>query len=116
MLDCCDKLINFEAVVKKRRGRPPKNLIDGEESGEDVGSTKKIARERAEIALQPHKETYYNSGDICCLCQFRLNDPLKRSKPKMKCPQCHAIVHKPCFVNVAASGRALRPRPTSRHQ
>ena len=92
------KPINSEAIVKKRRGRPPKNLIDGEESGEDVGSTKKTARERAEIALQPHEETYYDSGDICCLCQFRLNDPLQRNKPKMKCPQCHAIVHKPSFV------------------
>ena len=52
----------------------------------------------AEITLQPHEETYYDSGDICCLCQFRLNDPLQRNKPKMKCPQCHAIVHKPSFV------------------
>ena len=86
-------------VVKKRRGRPPKSrvLIDGEEDENTSGTTKKTARERAEIAIQSEDETFYDSFDICCLCQFSLNDPLKRGKKKMKCPQCHVVVHQPCY-------------------
>ena len=87
-------------VVKKRRGRPPKSqdLIDGEEEEYAPGPTKKTARERAEIAVQSEDESFYDSGDICCLCQFRLNDPLKRGKKIMKCPQCLVAVHQPCFI------------------
>ena len=52
----------------------------------------------SEISAQPQEQMVYDSGDICNLCQLSLNDPLKRSKSKMKCPQCDAKLHKPCFV------------------
>ena len=82
-------------VVKKRRGRPPKSqdLIDGEEDEYASGPTKKTAQGRAETAVQSEDETFYDSFDICCLCQFSL----KRGKKKMKCPQCHVVVHQPCY-------------------
>ena len=84
-------------AVKKRRGRPIKSLIDGDDD-EEAEPAKKTVRERAEIAAQPEEETFYDSGDLCNLCQFRLNDPLKRSKAKMKCPQCDSVLHEPCFI------------------
>ena len=60
----------------KKRGRPKgskskPNVYDG------------YMRTRAENAANP-EETFYDSGDICEICEFAFNHPLKRFKPKMK--------------------------------
>ena len=77
----------------KKRGRP---------KGSKNKTTKKDdikTRDRAEKAADPDQdETFYDSGDICDICEFPFNHPLKRTKPKMKCKRCAKTVHIPCYL------------------
>ena len=77
----------------KKRGRP---------KGSKNKPTKKDtikARDRAEKAADPDQdETFHDSGDICDICEFPFNHPLKRTKPKMKCKRCSKTVHIPCYL------------------
>ena len=31
---------------------------------------------------------FFDSGDFCQICQFNLNDPIKRGKKVVKCTRC----------------------------
>ena len=80
---------------KKRRGRPPgaKNKKKNETAGENQD-----IRERAENSANPEFSIpFFDSGDICNICQFAFNDPIKKLKKIVNCPRCDQFVHEPCL-------------------
>ena len=52
-----------------------------------------ILKTRAEIAADN-----FCSIDLCEICEFSLDDPIKKDKPKTKCPICKKVVHKPYLL------------------
>ena len=69
-------------------------------SGEMLGRriTSDDLKSRAEKAADPDNEPFFDSGDICEICEFPFNHPLKINKPKMKCKRCTKTVHIPCYL------------------
>ena len=61
-----------------------------------VPKTKNLKHHR-DIYPQTEDETFYDSGDVCNICEFPLNHPTKVSKPKIKCDKCQPTLHKPCL-------------------
>ena len=90
-----DTDITIEQPTKKRRGRPPgsKNkLKENNVASEDL-------RKRAEYSAGVENTLpFFDSGDVCCICDFALNDPIKKLKKVIKCPRCSEYVHEPCLV------------------
>ena len=60
------------------------------------------------VADPQFEETFYDSGDLCNICQFALNHPTKADKPKVKCPLCERVMHKPCLEKYGCTNRALK--------
>ena len=80
----------------KKRGRPKGSKNKAKEDSSSK-STETI-RARAEKAADPNTtEAFFDSGDVCNICNFPLDHETKRKKPKMECPRCELIVHKPCY-------------------
>ena len=43
-------------------------------------------------------EEFFDSRDICEICEFPFNHPTKIGNPKMKCRKCSKTVHIPCYL------------------
>ena len=92
-----------EPVPKKKRGRPAgsKNKPKGDDAVAAVPKTKpkKSLRRRAEEAASNFIEDdlFADSEDVCIICNFRFNDPIKRNKSRARCPDCDILLHKPCL-------------------
>ena len=74
-----------EEAPKKKRGRPAgsKNKPKVEEK------PKKNHRDRAEKAADvENEESFMDSVDICAICEFEMNHPMKIDKPRGRCPRC----------------------------
>ena len=82
----------------KKRGRPKgsKNKIQIQTN---TTKTSNDLRTRATKAADPNPdEEFFDSGDICEICEFPFNHPTKIGKPKMKCKKCTKTVHIPCYL------------------
>ena len=81
------KYKNINEEPKKKRGRP-------------IGSKNKKPKTSSRHLADPQTddETFYDSGDVCNICEFPLNHPTKVSKPQLKCKKCQPTLHKPCLV------------------
>ena len=78
----------------KKRGRPK-----GSKNKAQPNAKTDNLRTRATKAADPNPdEEYYDSGDICEICEFPFNHPTKIGKPKMKCKRCSKTVHIPCYL------------------
>ena len=78
----------------KKRGRPR-----GSKNKAQPNAKTDNLRTRATKAADPNPdEEYYDSGDICEICEFPFNHPTKIGKPKMKCKRCSKTVHIPCYL------------------
>ena len=87
---------NDEQPPPRKRGRPKGSK---NKTKSVVESAKKDdLKSRAEKAADPDNEPFFDSGDICEICEFPFNHPLKRNKPKMKCKRCTKTVHIPCYL------------------
>ena len=78
---------------KKKRGRPKgsKNKTNVEEP-----PLKRIKsfRERAEQAASC---SLSEDSEVCLICMFRFDDPLKKDKEITHCPHCNIRFHEPCL-------------------
>ena len=86
---------------KKRRGRPPgsKNKKNAETIRESQNT-----REQAENSADPEDSIpFFDSGDLCNICQFAFNNPIKKLKKIVKCPRCDQFVHEPCLAKTVCS-------------
>ena len=90
-----------EEPPKKRRGRPPGSK-NKKKSDEEVIPT---SRRLAEDSANPNSSTlpFFDSGDVCNICEFGLTDPIKREKKIIKCPRCSNYVHEPCLIKSGCS-------------
>ena len=83
-----------EQAPKKRRGRPPgaKNKQKPITESEDM-------RKRAEYSASVENTLpFFDSGDVCNICDFALNDPIKALTKIIQCPRCNEYIHEPCLV------------------
>ena len=81
----------------KKRGRP-KGSKNKEKDQVSVSQPVRSQRELAESAAEESTESsFIDSGDICLVCNFAFNDPIKRGKLITKCLVCKKKVHKPCL-------------------
>ena len=79
----------------KKRGRPK----GSKNKQTDKPAKKDDLKTRAEQSTDPdQEEIYLDSGDVCEICEFPFNHPLKITKPKMKCKSCTKTVHIPCYL------------------
>ena len=78
----------------KRRGRPKgsKNKSMYEPAAKKPN---KSLRERAEEAATFNLD---DNPEMCPLCFFRFNDPIKKDKIVTRCIQCQVLVHEMCLV------------------
>ena len=77
-----DAAICIEQPTKKRRGRPPGSKNKPKEN--DVA--REDLRKRAEYSAGSENTLpYFDSGDICSICEFAMNDPIKKLKKITKC-------------------------------
>ena len=92
-----------EQPPKKRRGRPPGSKNKPKTAPEaEKGSTN--LRDRAEMAVsRDNTLPFFDSGDICNICLFALNDPVKKLKKITMCPTCSEYVHEPCLVKIGCT-------------
>ena len=83
----------------KRRGRPKGSKNKASDTSKPMAK-KVTLKTRAESSADPEhdEETFYDSGDICDICEFPFNHPLKIDKPKMKCRSCFKSVHIPRYL------------------
>lgn len=80
----------------KKRGRLKGSNNNNKPEVTDI--YKSEVRQIAENSADPNFEnSFIDSGDICEICHFTLNDPVKRLKSKTNCPKCCKLVHKPCL-------------------
>ena len=84
--DMLKKYKNIKEETKKKKGRP-------------IGSKNKKPKTSSRHLADPQTEdeTFYDSGDVCNICEFPLNHPTKVSKPKIECKKYQRTVHKPCL-------------------
>ena len=87
---------NVEQPPPRKRGRPKGSKNKTKTVVEPA--KKDDLKTRAEKAADPNNEPFFDSGDICEICEFPFNHPLKINKPKMKCKQCTKTVHIPCYL------------------
>jgi hypothetical protein len=79
---------------KEERKTPwfKKRLKENNTESEDL-------RKRAEYSAGVENTLpFFDSGDICCICDFALNDPVKKLKKVIICPRCSEYVHEPRLV------------------
>ena len=56
-------------------------------------------RSQAENSANPDRSIpFFDSGDICEICHFAFNDPIKRLKKIIQCPRCSQYIHEPCLT------------------
>jgi hypothetical protein len=56
-------------------------------------------RKRAEYSASVENTLpFFDSGDVCNICDFALNDPIKALKKIIQCPRCNEYIHEPCLV------------------
>ena len=76
---------------KKRRGRPPgsknKTTKVKNENSKEISM-----RQLAELSADPDF-----LGQLCKICLFSFDDPIKQGKSLTTCGKCGAIVHEPCL-------------------
>ena len=78
--------------TKRPRGRPK-----GSKNKQKQYDTK-TSRERAEHAANDNDdEPFFDSGDICEICEFAFKHPLKKKIKRINCPHCTVLVHQPCY-------------------
>ena len=83
----------------KKRGRPKGSKNKPRENTGQPAKKADDLKTRAERSADPdNEETFLDSGDVCEICEFPFNHPLKRTKPKMKCKSCTKTVHIPCYL------------------
>ena len=97
-----DHEIDFLAGLPRKEVPPPPKRSRGRPKGSKNKQTeprKDTARERAEKAatIDNDDEVFFDSGDICNICEFPLNHRLKRNITKTTCAHCSAVVHTPCY-------------------
>ena len=88
---------DMENQPQKKRGRPAGSKNKPKEIS--PARPKPNSRLMAEISADPsfQDDSYHDSGDKCNICQFSLNNPIKKNKQKTKCPVCSRTVHAPCL-------------------
>ena len=78
-----------------RRGRPTGSK--NKKKAETIGESQNM-REQAENSADPECSIpFFDSGDLCNICQFPFNDPIKKLKKIVKCPRCDQFVLEPCL-------------------
>ena len=88
-----------EQPPKKRRGRPPGSKNKSKDIYEE-----NVSRKRAEFSANTECTLpFFDSGDVCNICDFSLNDPIKKMKKIIQCPRCHEYVHEPCLMKSGCS-------------
>ena len=90
-----------ENPKKRGRGRPKgsKNKSRDEPLSKKqcIEVPKKSLRQRAEDAANFIDEDE-NDTEICLICQFRFDDPIKKDKVVTRCPSCQTTFHEPCLL------------------
>ena len=71
------------------------------------GSQKEERKQINKLWKRDHKQrilltrlvnSFFDSGDMCEICQFAFNDPIKRLKKIIQCPRCSQYIHEPCLT------------------
>ena len=87
---------NEEALIdppaKKRRGRPPGSKNKAKSITTATDDPKKSTNNTA------HENYMYSDSNICNICHFYLNDPIKQHIKITNCIQCKSYVHEPCMM------------------
>ena len=74
---------------KKKRGRPAGSK--NKQKNEQINNNKSDNSETSDLP-------FFDSGDFCQICQFCLNDPIKRGKKVVQCKRCLNYVHELCLI------------------
>ena len=91
--------LSNEQPPKKRRGRPPGSKNKSKDIYEE-----NVGRKRAEFSANTeYTLPFFDSGGVCNICDFSLNDPIKKMKKIIQCPRCHEYVHEPCLMKSGCS-------------
>ena len=53
--------------------------------------------EKATRAADPSIQYSSGNEEVCNICEFRFDDPIKKTKTIGNCPVCYSKVHKPCI-------------------
>ena len=98
-IDANDNNDAIENPKKRGRGRPKgsKNKAKDEPASKKsrVEPSKKSLRQRAEEAAYDEDE---EDSQLCLICFFKFNDPIKKDKEITRCPTCSMLVHELCLL------------------
>ena len=74
---------------KKKRGRPAGSK--NKKKNEQINNNKSDNSSTSDLP-------FFDSGDFCQICQFNLNDPIKRGGKVVQCTRCLEYVHELCLL------------------
>ena len=93
-----DESTQTSLIPAPKKRRRPKGSKNKEKDQVSVSQPVRSQRELAESAAEESTDSsFIDSGDICLVCNFAFNDPIKRGKCITKCLVCKKKVHKPCL-------------------
>ena len=86
--------LDTNGEVTRKRGRPKGAKNKWNDNEPPSKESKLTMRERAENAANQFLDEY---SEVCNICFFRFEDPVKAGKQITRCENCGILCHKPCL-------------------